>query len=811
MIRYVCALLAVLLAATSFRPAMAEQQERDFSIPRESLDHALIRFAIQANLSVDYTGVRLQGLESTAVSGRMSPQAALRDLLRGTGLAFEFAGTSAVRISPREAPVPEAPSKPAPKPQLAQITVTATKRAEDLQTLATSAGVVPQMVLADADITTSRRVADYVAGLSSTNMGPGRNKLFVRGLSDGSFTGRTQSTIGIYLDDTPVSFTSQNPDLRLIDMAQVEVLRGPQGALYGSGAIAGVYRMVTNKPDLDRFSGNVALGGSVLDGGGPGGFGRAVFNVPLVEQRLGLRLVAYLDESGGYVDNARLNLRRVNAARVWGARAALRWEPSDTLTIDLSGTIQDTDQDDTQYYEAALGPFRQDNYLPQPYADHIRIGTVTVRKDLDWAKLTSATSVIDRGVNATLDATLGIGKFVPLEGIPSPFVTNRNLQQFSHESRLVSAGNGRLRWLLGGFFQHFREHRSTELTVPGAGAVFGGQGFPSDVVYQELLRETAVEVAAFGEIEWYFADSWSLTLGGRAFHNRLAASSNASGVSVGETQAVGGKSRHNGVVPKVAVSYSPSDDLLLYARVEEGFRSGGVNINTPTSALFVDREEGQAKVDTFLSDELWNYEFGLKSQWLDQRLRLNAAVFYVVWRDIQSDQLLPNGLGYIVNAGDGRNWGVEVELEFHPVDALQIRANLLVNSPDITIPNPVLGSQKGAGLPGVADLTAGLGVDYAFSLPGDFTATVSFDYAYVGRSSLVFSETNKALLMGGYHVGNLRLGVARGPIDFGIQIDNLWNAKGNTFSFGNPFSLPFQDQRTPVEPRKIGLYVGYRF
>ena len=774
--------------------------------------NALIAFSDQANMSVSYSDVDIRTLRNSELIGQVEPEEALRRLLAGTGLGFRFVDAASVRIirlPPVRAKAPE-PEKPQPQGMISEVTVTATKRSERLQDTATSAAVLPNPGLWQGGIADTAGLDSFIAGFSTTNLGPGRNKVFVRGLSDGLFVGRTQSAVGIYLDETPINFSAANPDLRLVDMEQIEVLRGPQGMLYGSGSIGGVYRMVTNKPDLAQTSGRIALAGSLTQGGQGNKSIDGMLNLPLVTDRIGLRLVGYFDGNGGYIDDIRLNDRNINASHVYGGRGMLRWEISDRWTLDLASTIQYIDQDDSQYSTTEAGPFKRDNYVGQPYGDRVIINTVTVGADLDWANLISSTSVIDRDISAQYDATLGVPRFVPLSGIASPFRTNRDIEMISHESRLTSAGGGAIRWLLGGFFLRTRETYDASLTVPGAGGIFAGTGFPSDRVYQESRNEGVTELALFGNLEWYLSDSFSVDIGARIFRNAFDVTSMVSGVAIGGQAAAQGRRAQTDAVPKLVFSYRAADDLLIYLRAEEGYRTGGVNIDTPIMAVSLEDDGPASQVSVFRDDKLWNVEMGIKSEWLQGRLTLNAAGFFVNWKNIQTDQLLPTGLTYVTNAGNGRNLGGEIELAVKPWPDLEIMANLLVNSPHLTTINSALGLEPGDELPGIADLDAGAAVTYTFRLMDAFDGRIAFTYTYVGKSKLFFDE-NSTASMGGYQIGNLVVAITRGGLEFGISARNLWNSRGNSFAFGNPFSLPFQHQVTPVQPRTVGVFANYQF
>jgi iron complex outermembrane receptor protein len=775
-----------------------------FHIAAQPISKALEAFAAQANLSIAYPD-DLARVRGNALDGRYSGQQALSRLLSGTGLDFTFVDGETVQVVHRPAAVAATPAQQSSA--LESVTVTGTKRPALLEELPNSAAVVNGDRLVAADILSTDQLMGALAAFSTTNLGPGRNKIFLRGLSDGSFSGRVQSMVGIYLDNTPINFSAPDPDIQLIDMERVEVLRGPQGTLYGSGSIGGIYRMVTRKPDPHVFGGWISFRGSTTEGGDQGASISGAVNVPLVEDRLAARIVGYRLRETGYIDDIRMHENNINGSDISGARGMLRWILSDRWTLDLSATFQRIEQHDSQYAVAEAGPYKRQNFVAQPYLDDLTVGSATLHAELDWASLTSSTSVVGREVDQQNDATLGVPRFVPLSGIPSPFLARRDIAVISHETRLVSPAYGSLRWLAGLFFLRNREIYDATLTVPGAAGLLNS---PSDVVYSESRREVAVEAAAFGELEWYLSDSLSLTGGLRVSRNHTGVVSGASGPALSASSAVEALTSVNAsrartsVLPKAALSYRLDDDLTVYLRAEQGFRMGGINI---VRGVAGDGEDANG----FDPDRLWNFDLGVKSRWFDDRLQINAAIFYILWRDVQTEQLLANGLTYVTNAGTGRNVGIELEMVARPVDGLEISANLLFNEPELYNLNPALGlNPKEARLPGIADMTAGVDIAYNFPLTAGFEGRVAFAFAYTGHSRLLFDKTLSPI-MGDYHVGNLMLSASRGGLTLGVSVDNLWNTAGNTFAFGNPFSLPFEHQTTPLRPRTFSLFARYAF
>ena len=230
---------------------------------------------------------------------------------------------------------------------------------------------------------------------------------------------------------------------------------------------------------------------------------------------------------------------------------------------------------------------------------------------------------------------------------------------------------------------------------------------------------------------------------------------------------------------------------------------GGLNIPDP------DPDE-EPNFTTFRSDVMWNYEVGAKTRWLDRRLVLNIAAYYTIWRNIQSDQFLGNGFKFIVNAGDARSRGLEVELLLRPTAQMELQANFFWNDPELTKANPFLGALPDNRLPGIPEISFGLSGFYEWPLTTKLTAYLSGNYSYVGAANLTFDEENSPR-MGNYHIGNLRFGFTFARWRAGIFIENLWDTRANAFAFGNPFSLGRVGQVTPPRPRTVGLTLGWTY
>jgi iron complex outermembrane recepter protein len=818
-----CAGIAILLASVDALAASSEDRAASkffwFDIPGEPLVAAIAEFSRQTHVSVGSASTDLASSQSKPVRGYLTLDDALNRLLAGTGKTFRFVNPGAVAILPatgsgdkgagRLAP-PAAEMRPVlERPYIIDVVVTATKLRSHTEDLPAAISVVEGGSLEDLGVGRASGLSSQIPGLMTTNQGPGRNKLFIRGLSDGAFTGQTQSAVGVYLDAAPMTYNDPYPDIRLVDIDRVEVLKGPQGTLYGAGAISGVFRVVPNFPDLGNVLAQATLSGSATHDGGLNRAAEAFINVPLAEDVLGIRIAGSTEHDQGYIDDIRLQRSNVNDSAINAVRTILRWRPGEIWTVDVIGMLQRTELDDTQYFVQGLGRYNRDNYVAEPYSDFFKLANAKFTGELGWSTLTSSTTVVRRENRARNDATLAVVKFIDIPLTPSPFDTRRDIDTLSEEVRLSSQGLGRVDWLVGASYLRRGESGGFQLTVPGSNAA-QITSLPNDAVFSEDRSDHVREAALFSNVSIDLGVNIRLGAGARFFRSRNVTSATVATVSDPIPQQLSGRSIHSGITPQATLSYRPRDDFLIYAAASQGYRNGGVNINTPLAAVLgFEPDETTQKINAFDPDNLWNFELGLKKEWLDNRLRLNGAAFYVLWQGVQTDQYLANGLPYVLNAGDATNFGFEIDASALVTDNLEVAANVFWNSPQLSQGNAFLGAVRGDRLPGIAAFTAGASVTYSFDLGHDLHGKLSGRYAYTGRSYLMFGDQSPT--MGNYHEGDFRLEIGRGEWSAGAFMQNSWSETGNSFSFGNPFSQPYERQVTPLRPLTVGLTIRVEY
>ncbi len=799
-------LSALVAASLSLGPA-AEAASPDIRLrlARKPVRAALIDLALQAEVSLGGNLDVCRG-DSPTIAGLMSLETALSRVLAGSGCTFAILDQRTVVV---RSALPKRPPAAAYAPRLAAPVVAEAEGELALGEVVITAQRFPNLpgrtpyaisAVSGEAITRERAssLADIglqVAGLTTTNLGPGRNKILLRGLSDGAFTGQTQSIVALYLDEAPITYNAPDPDLRLADIERVEVMRGPQGTLYGGGTIGGVVRLVTRKPNLDAISGQVLAGASATRHGGVGREMEGTINLPLLAGKVAMRAVAYVEKSPGYIDNAGLARNDVNASERNGARLSLRAVLSPAWQVTAVTNFQSIDNHDTQYGVARLGALSRDNAVREPNANSFDQDSLTLTGDGGWGRFTGSVSRLGHDVASRYDATSQAALF-GLSAGPAAFDDTRSTDLVVGEVTYATPSGRRLHGLVGAFFS------TTEARLDSVMAPATTGGAPG---YQEARIDDIREAAVYGEATWDLPWSLSATAGLRWFDYHYGVRSRV--IQAGEVLAFTGENSERGVSPKILVSYAPTSSLLVYLQLSEGYRPGGFNTGGRIGQVFGNLGALQRQ---YRPDELWNREVGVKLTAFDDRLRMRAAAFYAEWGSIQSDQYRADGLGYTVNVGDGDNTGLEVEGAWRASDHLELRLALLVNNPSLSRLSLDPASVASAGLAGISSGSANLDIDYHRPLAWGPTLRLRLQAAHTGRTRLGLDEAT------GRHLDSYWATSASAAFEterwtLEAYVDNPFDSHANTFAFGNPFA-PRSDQAiTPLRPRTTGFRLVSRF
>ncbi|PZQ62178.1 MAG: TonB-dependent receptor [Phenylobacterium zucineum] len=765
----------VAMALGGSDPATAAAARVRFNIRPQPYPEALLDLAQQANVTL-IGAAACPGVSRRAVVGAMTVEEALSGLIAGAACSWKMVGPGAVVISPfRQTDTPRLP--PAPATRLAELLVTSTRRVSDPRELAVGVTAISRRRLHETGASDPGDAAAQMAGVLTTNLGPGRNKLLLRGLSDGVFTGRARSTVATYLDDIPVNYNAPDPNFRLVDVERVEVARGPQGALYGAGAMSGVYRVVTRKPDLGRRSADVRFTGATTRGGGPSGAVEGHVNLPIVGDAVGVRLSAYSEVQGGYLDDVVQNRSNVDRTERAGGRLTLMAQPLDALSITVTGATQRLRSEDTHYTIRGMGRKRA-VLIPEPHKNDIELVAGTARYSWGGAELTSSTGFVRHAYGSLFDATPQRESYTDFAE-SAAYVERTRARMLVQDIVLTSRGASKLKWLAGLYASEARLRSPSELLAQN-------RRWPNVTVYSELRHETIREFAGYAEASYEPAPGWVLALGGRLYDIERRVRSEVVSERT-DPRSQDSSNHYTGLSPKISLQRQFDNGDLFYAVISEGFRPGGVNTG---GALPVSDAEA-----TFSSDRLRNYEIGLKLERFQRRLSLSSALYYDVWRDIQTDQFRASGIPYTTNVADAHVMGLEADVAFRTESGFLAQVNGRVSR--TRTPKPLANS-----LPGAPPISGGALIGYERPVFGDWTMRLVGQVIYVGLSRVSFDTSLPRT--GGFTQARVLGEISRDGRGVQVFVTNPRDSFRDTFSFGNPFTAAQARQITPQRPTTVG-------
>ncbi len=782
-----------LIALTAITAASAAHAEpaHPVDVPAARVGAAVVALGRQTGISIGVSDPALAALTTRPVRGRLTVRQALQRMLRGTGASFVRIGGNGYRIvrAPsrplrRRTPSPEQPEPPAPpEPVIAEdIIVTASKRSATVDGYPASVAVLDfDDFPIGAEGGGSDAITSRLPGVTSTHFGPGRNKLFIRGLADSSFNGTTQATVGQYLGETRLNYNAPDPDLRLYDVQRIEVLQGPQGTLHGAGSLGGVLRVLPAEPESDEVEGSAAAATSLTAHGEPGYDLSGMLNLPLLSGGAGLRLVGYAVRDGGYIDDRTRGLEDVNRVDTVGGRAWLRLDPGSGWTIDIGGAFQSVDGDDSQYADRDAPDHTKSSPIAEAFDNDYRLAQLVARKEWDGLSLTSATSLVRQRFSETFDASQPDN--------PTQFHQTGSIHFFSSENRLAQEedANG-FGWVVGtSLLRNRYKLRRTFSPVAAILREIGG------------VENEVTEATLFGEASFRLNPSWSLLAGGRLTHLRLSGEAlDATDLFLARAASETARRRQTRLLPSLALAYEPSDDVTLYLRYQESFRPGGI----------VPRDEF---VTRYSGDDVRSVEAGLRyGRPGRDSFDAAASIAYTDWDDIQADQIDGDGLPTTLNIGDGRVLTVDARMGWRPLPGLQLEAAGVFADSKLTNPQPTSIIVANSDLPNVARFNGRIGADYQAWIGEDFDLRLSAWARYVGKSRLgvgaILGEEQ-----GDYVDTALGARLERGRYAIVLGVTNLFDTVGNRFALGSPFTLVQEGQITPLRPRtvRLGLEVGF--
>ena len=794
---WVCAALVFGLLVCG--EALCQQQQlSQFDLPAQPLADSLRALGRQSHINILFPTSVASGLMAPALKAQLSAREALLRLLADTGITFEFLGNDTVVLSRSKSTAATAGAGSKSRPLLPEpahslentsgeiegVVVTARKRTELLQDVPMSVHVLSSQDILQQG---ADQFTDYyrlVPGVALQERGPGLNQVIVRGIPSLGGVG----TAGVYIDDMPVTASEFQSDLKLSDIERIEVLRGPQGTLYGEGSMGGTVKVITAKPDLAVTGSRLAAQLSQSRGGESYAFD-AMANIPLIYDRLAARAVAYSRETAGWLDNVALAQTNVNVEHTTGARLSVKALLSPGLTLNLMGLHQEQRIGGSQNADASLGDFVQFRPIDEPSYDRLSLFNANLSYDLPFANLYSSTSFFDRHQSFQRDLQVLAEQLQRTQAWIDTLLTTRTLTQ---EVRLTSPAENRLRYLVGVFFEHGESGDNEQVpTEPSVQPVkyFDTAG-PSWVIQR----------AVFAELSYRVRENVTVTAGVRAFEEEQSFVS-AQSVLGTAAPVFAGRSHASKQTPKVDIAYQMTDRTLLYALASEGVRSGGVNFSAT-----LDRSVPL----TYKPDSLWNYELGLKTLSSDRRWRLELAAFDIRWSDVQIALPVPSvpAVSYTDNADTAHSRGIEVDTTAHLTERVEVSLNGSYTDARLNrIVRQGLEIYPSGRLPNVPRFSAALTAAYTRPLPFSFASEgfVRLDAQYVGDS--YNSPVNDAAgLQHAYGLANLRVGVRHEGWEVALSADNLLNTVAE-LSVDPGLSTPANRVVTRNPPRTIGVRV----
>ncbi len=850
-------LMGTVGAVAQTASTQAAARRVDFNIAAQPMGRALNEFATQADMRIVFYPEVVAGLTAAKLVGSYSPQEALRILLADSDLRYKFTDARTVRIAtPANLEHADSISDEGAQPtqmmllahadssaadaaqaqstsedkqnsarapegvqegRLEEIIVTAQKRSERLQDVP-----VPVTAIVAGSLTESNqlRIQDYYTKVPGLNLTVGDEfglpQLAIRGITTGGFT---SPTVGIVVDDVPYGSPAtpwgfQAPDIDPADLARVEVLRGPQGTLYGASSLGGLLKFVTVEPSTDRVKGSLQAGLNGVHDSNDAGFGvRGSVNVPLGDT-FAVRVSGFTRRDPGYMDNVRDGEKDVNWGDAYGGRFSALWRPSDTFSMKLDALIQRSVVHGSPSVELGLGlGDLEHDEVPGTGWRHNKLETysATIKARLGGVDLTSITGY---GINTMGDvydfsSRYGQNITLPLAGVTGTALTaDFQAANFTQEIRFAGTMGPRFEWLAGLFYSHedsddFKQTVLAEQPATGAFVAdlgsFLGEG--SDRLYRKFE-----EYAAFANLTVHFTERFDVQFGARQSRNEQEAPSvtvtgQIASLFYGTSPSIrpAASSKDDSLTYLVAPRFKVSPDLMVYARFASGYRPGGSNPPLPGINPQFDPDTTQ------------NYELGLKGDFLNHLLSFDASVFYIDWTDIPIELRQPlTNLLYRANAGQAKSQGVELAMESRPLTGMTIAGWVAWNEAEITdVPaTRTAFMDPGDRLPLSSRFSGNLSLDQEFPLTATMTGFAGASVSYVGDRESVFLTTPGRQNFPAYTKADLRAGVRFQDWTVNLFMNNVTDKRG--LLAGGPGTLNTAAYYL-IQPRSYGLSVSRTF
>ncbi len=702
-----------------------------------------------------------------------------------------------------------------------EVLVTASRRVQALQDVPAAVSSVRPEDFVKTGLSSLSDVIAHTPGLYFNNGGaPGKGSITARGVGQQAFT----PVVAVYVDNVPVSSNSPwgsspgvSADNLLGDVERVELLKGPQGTLYGATSIGGAVKYITRKPSLSEFRGKASIDLSNTRHGGQNQIYSASLSAPVVEDRIGITLSGYTTDNAGFVDRINatsgdLVLENANAYDVTGLSADVLFNLSDDLEVRFNMIDMKSEYSGTSYVDLAddgmplYGSF-QTSQTNSPTSNRSNYYMGTVDYQFDWATLTVSSSYIEFSSELSLDFTAAFAAMIDdSEGNPPgtttavPFVGDSGEEKYTHEVRLVSEENGSYEWLVGVYYTD--EQTFNNQVVWGVPTNFnlGILQFPSQ--FNEL--------AVYGNYTYYLTNNFDLSVGLRLSDTKLGLQTISSGLLFGSENDPIETAKDSTSSYLVTARYRPSDNLSLYARIASGYRPASANLP------LVDVVTGEQLSSTFIeADEVWSYEAGLKGKLFDGLAFYDLALWYIDWSDFQAT-LTINGASAAGNAKNGiSGQGGEASITVNPLDGLSITSNIAYTNSVLNEDEPGLFGLKGQHIANTPSWTASARIRQDFTVSDGIEGYIGANVRYSGDRRSAFSNDTLAPVVNvptdAYTLIGLNAGLTKGNVGINFYITNLLNKEAYSNAYGYRVGSVAIRNAAPVMPRTIGASISYEF
>jgi len=732
---------------------------------------------------------------------------------RITVLMSSVAGLGLMLASAQPVMAQSAAAQPANTSSVSEVVVTATKRQQKVREVVGSVAALSGDQLQKLG---AQSLQDYILNIPGVTFNayqPGQSQVVLRGVSTTTYLDQGQPTTGYYINEVPLTepgFSIVTPDIDTFDLNNVEVLRGPQGTLFGSASLGGLINYVTNTANTHSYQAAVEAGVSDTEHAPQAGDEvKAMVNIPVIDDTLAVRVVGIYHKDPGYISNLANGENGTNNLATYGGRLSIVWTPTDKTKVSWMSMYQREDLGDAMFLTP--GTLSHDLLVPNKQTTWINQQSIKIEQDLGFADLTAIGAYTQKREYVTFDDSIYFPGFLGGTVFPSP-EDAKSTSEYG-EVRLSSKPGHFIDWLIGANYFTSNKSNFGSISTNGASAYidahpaqFGGPNMgnilaPNNEFDRDNTLVKGDEAALFGEASAHLTPQWTLTLGGRLFkttdNDDLINYAGALGPATNFHQ----NDSQTGFAPKVSLSWKPSSDFMVYGLVSQGYRFGGPN-PVPPSALF-------HTPLTYGTDSLVNYEVGLRSDWFDHRLELDVTPYFINWTNIQVRLFRPDGFAYVLNAGDAHNYGIELTGLLHATHNIDFSTNATYLNATLT--QPLLQCQGCSTVP----IPAGTVLPGASRWSITNMATIRFDtevpttlvltHRYISAAPQALGSD---MDQGNYNTFGARFRVdIRPDLSVSLYADNINDSRGITAS---PFNSAFLPAAVILRPRTFGLTFDWK-